>query len=107
MFGFLLLQQEVGLEELHPAPACWRADPRLERSEQDQCQKMLTEEDYVANNVTLTQLFPEGEWEYSKIVEWSLLLSNVAITVGNVLLVYRQMDKSSFVYTTDWYQIFQ
>lgn len=72
------VEEEAGLEEQQPVPACWRADPRLERSQQDQCQKMLTEEEYLANNVTLTQLFPE-ELERKELLEAEgYLLSNMA-----------------------------
>lgn len=53
-------QQEVQSGEPPPVP-CWRADPRLERPEQDQCQRMLTTDLYHANNISLIQLFPQGE----------------------------------------------
>ena len=57
------------MEEQQHLPACWRADPRLERPHQDQCQRMLTQEAFDADNITLVQLFPQGE------LVWSLTLA--------------------------------
>lgn len=72
------LREEASLLEQQLVPACWRADPRLERSQQDQCQKMLPEDTYTTNNVTLKQLFPE-ELESKELLEAEgYLLSNMA-----------------------------
>lgn len=74
--GIEVRPEEVRVPER--PPPCWRADPRLSRSREDQCNRMLTTELYQSKNVSLIQLFPE-ELETREMVEAEgHLLSNMA-----------------------------
>ncbi|XP_066987071.1 venom phosphodiesterase 2-like [Macrobrachium rosenbergii] len=59
-------------------PPCWRADPRLSRSLEDQCLRMLTTDLYQSKNISLIQLFPEELETREMSEEEGHLLSNMA-----------------------------
>ncbi|XP_064113302.1 uncharacterized protein LOC135219977 [Macrobrachium nipponense] len=59
-------------------PPCWRADPRLSRSLEDQCHRMLTTDLYQRKNISLIQLFPEELETREMSEEEGHLLSNMS-----------------------------
>lgn len=69
--------EDVRIVDEKPPP-CWEADLRLDRLPEDQCQRMLSTEAYLANNITLIQLFPEEMETDELLISEGHLLSNLA-----------------------------
>lgn len=96
------IEEEESLGEPSP-PVCWRADPRLERPQDDQCQRMLTIEDFHADNATLVQLFPRELETKELLAAEGYLLSNLAaVKDGYFNGAYKAMVKALKGWTTSF-----
>lgn len=88
------LEEEAQLGDPPPAP-CWRADPRLERPQLDQCQRMLTTDEYHTSDVSLIQLFPQELETQELLNAEGFLLSNLApVKVGYLNGAHQAMVKT-------------
>ncbi|KAG7154958.1 Ectonucleotide pyrophosphatase/phosphodiesterase family member 2-like [Homarus americanus] len=92
--GIEIKPEEIRVMDDKPLP-CWEADVRLERLPQDQCQRLLTTEEYQAKNITLIQLFPEEMETEELLMSEGHLLSNMAsVKVGYKEGAYTAMIKA-------------